>query len=386
MDFLKRDDGTLVLYFAGELNSTNAEAVEAEAKKTLEKNKGFEKLELDFSKLTYISSAGLRIIFNLKKEHKDLTVVEASLAVYDVLEMTGFTKIMKVSKAMARVDVNGAEVVGDGFFSTVYRINKDTIIKVFNRTSDPEQIERELHLAKQAFVLGIPTAISFDIVRVGDKLGVRFEMLDAISLKDAFATQPERYDELVQRYAELLKTINETDCMDDSLPNINEKWVEKLESIKPLIGNADYKKCKKLLSTVEESMNFVHGDCHFKNIMVQGDELLLIDMDTLSHGNALYELASIRAPYICFEDIDHGNTERFFKLPSPLVRKMYGDLVATYLGRRDESDEKKIAVASWIHMIWWHQMNMPNETKRIDTCIEKLREFLGDINDLCLGK
>ena len=76
-------------------------------------------------------------------------------------------------------------MIGNGFFSTVYRIDKDTIIKVFNRVSDPEQIERELKLAKQAFILGIPTAISFDIVRVDDKLGVRFEMLDCMSLRDA---------------------------------------------------------------------------------------------------------------------------------------------------------------------------------------------------------
>ena len=81
-------------------------------------------------------------------------------------------------------------------------------MKVFKRTSDAGQIERELKLAKEAFVAGVPTAISFDIVKVGDHLGVRFEMLDCISLKNAFVQQPEQYDALLNRYVDLLKKIN----------------------------------------------------------------------------------------------------------------------------------------------------------------------------------
>ena len=163
----------LTLYLDGELNSFNAEGVEKEIQKTLE-NKQFKSIVLDLENLKYISSAGLRVILKLKQNYNDVSVNNANLEVYDIFQMTGFTDIMPVHKILKRVYVSGAEVIGEGFFSTVYRIDKDTIIKVFNRTSDPDQIERELRLAKEAFILGIPTAISFDIVRVDDKLGVRF--------------------------------------------------------------------------------------------------------------------------------------------------------------------------------------------------------------------
>ena len=176
----------LTLFFEGELNSYNSDFVEKEIDDIVSANK-FQTLDLDFAKLQYISSAGLRIVLKLKQKYDDTHVINAGLDVYDVLQMTGFTNIMDVKKAIKEMSVDGAEIIGEGFFSTVYRIDKDTIIKVFNRTSDEKQIERELKLAKQAFVLGIPTAISFDIVKVKDKLGVRFEMLDCISLKNAFA-------------------------------------------------------------------------------------------------------------------------------------------------------------------------------------------------------
>ena len=206
----KLENNTLSLFFEGELNSYNADDVEKEIE-DITNGKEFKTLDLDFAGLRYVSSAGLRIILKLKQKYDDVHIKEASLEVYDVLSMTGFTNIMDVSKALKVIDVKGAEVIGEGFFSTVYRLDKDTIVKVFKRTSDEHQIERELKLAKQAFVAGVPTAISFDIVKVGDKLGVRFEMLDCMSLKNAFVKYPERYNDLLDRYVKLLKKINTTE-------------------------------------------------------------------------------------------------------------------------------------------------------------------------------
>ena len=165
------ENSIMTLFLEGELNSYNADNVDKEIEQLLA-NQKFLKLVLDFSHISYISSAGLRVILKLKQRYQDVSVIEVSLEVYDIFSMTGFTNIMDIKKGLRRIYLSGAEVIGDGYFSTVYRIDKDTIIKVFNHTSDIEQIERELKLAKLAFVLGIPTAISFDIVKVDDgKLG-----------------------------------------------------------------------------------------------------------------------------------------------------------------------------------------------------------------------
>ena len=374
----------LTLFFEGELNSYNAEAMEKDVEETL-KGEKFDKLVLNFEHLKYISSAGLRIVLKLKQKYNNVQVVDVSLEVYDVLSMTGFVNIMEIKKALHVVDVTGAKVIGEGFFSTVYRINEDTIIKVFNRTSDANQIERELKLAKQAFVLGIPTAISFDIVKVGDKLGVRFEMLDCISLKNAFLEQPEKYDELVGRYVKLLKKINTTDCLDPTLPSIKQFYLEKVELIKPHLGEKLYQKAHLLIDSLPDSMNFVHGDCHFKNIMVQGDDFLLIDMDTLSRGEAIFELAAIRAPYVAFEEDDPGNSERFLGVKAEFAQKLYNDLVNGYFGKDDESIKDKIALVCYIHMMWWTLVNQKDNVKRLEGCKSRLIPLLEKYNDLSLA-
>lgn len=379
------EEKTLTLYFVGELNSYNADGKEKEIEDTL-KNESFNKLILNFGELKYISSAGLRIVLKLKQKYNDVSIVDASLEVYDVLSMTGFTNMMEIKKALKQVDITGAQIVGEGFFSTVYRIDKDTIIKVFNRTSDPQQIERELSLAKQAFVLGIPTAISFDIVKVKDKLGVRFEMLDCISLKNAYLQYPERFDELTDKYVALLNKITSTECFNPEIPKIKDFYKRKVEFLKDYLDEKYYLKAKKIIENIPERMTFVHGDCHFKNIMVQGDDFLLIDMDTLSTGHPIFEIAGLYCPYIAFEEDDPGNNEKFLGVPTALVTKLFKALVKGFVGNEEQSTIDKIALVAYIHMLYWNRTNEPQNNKRFEGCKGRLIALLDKYEDVEINK
>jgi len=380
----KLEKDVLTIFIEGELNSVNSESVGEEIDKIIN-DKIFKSLVLDFDKVSYISSAGLRIILKLKQRYDDFSVINASLEVYDVFQMTGFTSMMSIKKALRKIDLTGAEIIGDGFFSTVYRLNKDTIVKVFNRTSDTEQIERELRLAKEAFVLGVPTAISFDVVKVGDKMGVCFEMLDCMSLKTALLTEKSKYNEYLEKYAALLKKINTTECFNPMIPDIKEKSLKKVEAIKPYLEEKYYLKAKALMESIPERKTFVHGDCHFKNIMVQGDDLLLIDMDTLSVGHPIFELAAIYAPYCAFNEDDPGNSERFFGISDEEGRKLYNETLNLYFGKDDPVIKDKIKVVAYIHMVWWNRVNEPNNNVRLEGCRSRLYALLDKIDDLDIG-
>ena len=375
----------LTLYLEGELNSYNADNIEKEIDETL-KSQSFDKLVLDFSHISYISSAGLRIILKLKQKYDNLSIIETSLEVYDIFSMTGFTNIMDIKKGLKRIYLSGAQVIGDGYYSTVYRIDKDTIIKVFERVSDPDQIERELKLAKEAFVLGIPTAISFDIVRVDDgKLGVRYEMLDCMSLKNAFRDYPDKWPELLDKYAALLKKMNNTDCVDPNIPDKKAAYLVKLQKIQHLLPADAYEKLVKMFSAIPERKTLIHGDCHFKNIMVQNGELLLIDMDTLSVGYPIFEWAALYAPYVAFNEDDPGNSMNFFGMSDEQVAKIYDELLVRYFGKEDQAIRDKIKIVGYVHMVRWTSNNEPENTKRINGCKERLLKLLEKYDDLDLG-
>ena len=375
---------TLTLFLQGKLNSENAEATEKEINEIINKEK-FKNIVLDLEKLEYISSAGLRVVLKLKQKQENVSVINASLEIYDIFEMTGFTSMMDIKKALRKIDLTGAEEIGDGYFSTVYRLDKDTIVKVFNRTSDPDQVSRELRLAKEAFILGVPTAISYDIVKAGDKLGVCFEMLDCMSLKTAVLTHLGHYKIYLKKYADLLKKINTTECDNPIVPDAKKFYFEKLEKIKPYLEDKYYQKVKQLVEGIEDRKTFVHGDCHFKNIMVQKDELILIDMDTLSVGHPIFELAALYAPYCAFNEDDPGNSERFFGIKEEDATVLYNSLLDLYFGKDDLAIKEKIRLLSYIHMVWWNRVNEPENNVRLEGCRERLYQLLDKYDDLNIG-
>lgn len=372
----------LVIFPKGRIDSTTAQEVEKEIFDIANENKGFKKLILDFSEVEYISSAGLRSILRAKQTFDNVSVIETSLEVYDTFSMTGFTELMDIRKALRKVDVSNAEIIGDGFFSTVYRIDGDTIVKVFNRVSDPQQIERELKLAKQAFILGIPTALSFDIVRAGDKLGVMFEMLDCASLKTLIQKHPEKLDEYVNKYVELLKKINTTKCDSPEIPDMKKHYLDKVDAIKEFFSEEQFKKIRKLIENIEDRSTFIHGDCHFKNIMVQQGELILIDMDTLSVGHPIFEFAQLYAPYCAFEQDEPGNVKKFLGIEAEEASRLFHALLNRYIGKEDPVILDKIRLVSYIHMVWWTKVNQPDNKTRLNGCKERLLSLLDKIDDV----
>lgn len=144
----------------GKIDSTNAPEFEKEIMAALP-------TEIDASGLEYISSAGLRVLMKLRKTVGEVTIVNVSSDVYEIFDVTGFTSILTVKKALREISVDGCEVIGAGGYGTVYRLDAETIVKVYHHAG-LDFIEKERELSKKAFLLGVPTAISFNTVKVGD--------------------------------------------------------------------------------------------------------------------------------------------------------------------------------------------------------------------------
>ncbi len=87
----------LVFHLEGELNSYNAEAVEAEIEKTIAEG-GFDTIVWDIENLKYMSSAGLRIVVRLKQAYDDFSIINMSDDIYEVFTMVGFTELINIKR------------------------------------------------------------------------------------------------------------------------------------------------------------------------------------------------------------------------------------------------------------------------------------------------
>lgn len=94
------ENEVLTIFLEGEINAQNASVCQEEVTGLLEVNPEA-KVVFDAEKLTYISSAGLRIILSAYKKlgERMLAVDNVANDVYDVFEMTKFTDLMNIQKA-----------------------------------------------------------------------------------------------------------------------------------------------------------------------------------------------------------------------------------------------------------------------------------------------
>lgn len=88
---------SLTLAIEGRLDTLTAPALEAEINQSLE---GVNSLVLDFSKLDYVSSAGLRVLLSTHKKMQakgGMKIVHINEIVREVFEVTGFANILNIA-------------------------------------------------------------------------------------------------------------------------------------------------------------------------------------------------------------------------------------------------------------------------------------------------
>ena len=329
------------LELSGRIDSANAAQVERALAEKLAGEKP-EVLTLDLAKLSYISSAGLRILLHLRKNAGDMRLVNVSSEVFEILEMTGFTEMMRVEKAMKTVSIEGCEEIGHGANGSVYRIDKDTVVKVYRDPDALDAIREEREKAKLALILGIPTAISYDVIRVGEGYGTVFELLNARSFSRIIATEPERLNWCIREFAELLRKIHDTVVPAGKLPDLRETVLGWVRFLLDYLPEAAGKKLTALVEAVPHDDHMIHGDYHTKNLELQNDEVLLIDMDTLSVGNPIFELGSIYNSFIGFYELDPDGIHRFQGFSFDTAKRFWRGFLSAYLGTNCEAKLREV--------------------------------------------
>ena len=97
MNIIKTTEGkTLNIALEGRLDTTTAPQLEAELKQSIADNT---ELILDFSKLEYLSSAGLRVLLAAQKvmnKQGKMVIRNVNDVISEVFEVTGFADILTI--------------------------------------------------------------------------------------------------------------------------------------------------------------------------------------------------------------------------------------------------------------------------------------------------
>ena len=376
-------NGSFAIALHGQIDTANAAAAE-EAIKNLLEGQDVKEVVLDAQNLRYISSSGLRILLRLMKSGKQIKMINVSPDVYEILEVTGFSEMMTVEKAFREVSIEGCEIIGQGSNGIVYRLNPDTIVKVYRNSDALDEMQREREISRKAFVLGIPTAIPYDVVRVGYKFGTVFELLNARSITKLILAEPEKIDDYVAVFVDTLKLMHNTAVKPGLLPDMKVVALDWADFLKGHIPDSQQQKLYNLISEVPDHEYMLHGDYHSNNVMVQNGEPLLIDMDTLCVGHPVFELASTFNAYVGFGEIDPEVTMRFLKMDRKTAHAVWNKFLPLYLNSDDEA--YILGVAEKAMVLGYTRLLRRTIRREADTdfgkaCIAHYKERLAELLD-----
>lgn len=337
------EDNKLVIKLEGRIDSNNARETEQEIMRIVEEHKGAE-ISMDAMGLQYISSAGLRVLMKLQKQTgTKYTIFDVSPEVYDILETTGFIEFLDVKKRMREVSVEGCKLIGSGGNGEVYRLDDEQIVKVYyGERNSLDKIRRNQEITKTVFLHGVPTTIAFDTVRVGENYGIVFEIINAKELAQEMSEHPEKLDHYAGMIADALINLHHTEFEDGVLPDARDNYRKDIKAMSDagMLNTQEADKLYRVIDDIPARNTFVHQDFHPGNLMLQGEELIFIDVEDAGMGHPVLDLASMYLVYV--NAASKGWTKKHLGIDAPSMARVWDIIIRKYFNTSDASEIAEI--------------------------------------------
>lgn len=333
-------DDALVLAVTGIVNAGNAtdffDSISQERQKAPNKS-----VTLDFGAVEYLTSAGLRALLRLHHS-SSIRIINAQPSVMEILETTGFTKMMSVEQRLREVSIDGAKLVGRGANGEVYQLPDETVVKLFTPDTPLAVVRHERELAQQSLIQGIPTAIAYDIVTCGDRYGTVYEVVNSKPLSRFFSTQPDQFESYARKYVDLLRLIHATSAPASGFPRAKDIYHGYIVECSEWYTSEELATLGSLVDSIPDRDTLLHGDFHANNIMVMDGELLLIDMGDVSCGHPVFDFLATAATQANLVDLDPTYAETHTRMPVQTIKRLWSYLLAHYFDSASADEVARI--------------------------------------------
>ena len=259
-------------------------------------------------------------------------------------------------KKYREVSIDGCKLLGRGAKGDVYRYDDELVIKVYNLKNTYRDVEREIALSRKAFILGIPTAISFGIVSVGDRYGSMYELVDSETMSRHISRAPGQVGAYAKVMSDLAHLIHGTKVSpDEGFPEVKDRLREYVNGGIAYENEALSDKCLRLIEELPSEGYLVHGDFHSGNVFIQNGEPLLIDMDRISIGHPIAELSDLYYFYVILGEEDPSVVENFMGFSYQTALRFFDSFLKNYLGTDDEHRlhevKEKASLLCYVRMV-----------------------------------
>lgn len=269
---------------------------------------------------------------------------------------------------LKEIDLSAWTQVGEGGFGTTYISEKEpnVILKV-SRNSDGqiENMSNEFYASRAVYELGVPTPEMIEMVRVGDGIGVKSQLIkNKKSLACMCGDNPADIDRLAARVAELCKQLHEIDASGkECLPSNKARMLEALAKTNILRG----KKLREVMAFVEaldDSPKLLHGDFSLGNLIfsLPEEKPYWIDLGRAAHGVPMFDLGHLYLFCNIFSkkervhELTHMSEEQLVQFWKSFALAYNGsEGLDTFITECKRFAALDVVLITYIHPVNWHQ-------------------------------
>ena len=294
---------------------------------------------LDMKQCRYISSIGLRSLLmaykNITRIGGSMIISDVSQSVKEILEITGFSKILDIRTPYREISLEGCEFISAGVCGECYRLDNETIVKLYGEGIDSKIAEQEKKIAKEAFILGVPTAISYDIISCNKRFGIVYEMIDAKLFSSIIIEDLESIPKYAVTLSKINKSIHAIKGDPQVFPDLKERFRGYINQMNVCLNPSEISFLQNQLEKLPDSKQCVHSDLHTSNIMIRNNEPIIIDMGDFSTGTYLFDIGLAYTIY-GLEELKFS--ELATKIPAAKGGELWKHFVKDYFSDKSEEE------------------------------------------------
>ena len=212
--------------------------------------------------------------------------------------------------------------------------------------------------------------------------------MSAKSITKLIKEDPDNKDKYIKIFADLLKEIHGTVVKEGVLPDAKARAIDWVEFLKGQIPEDSYNKLHNMLEAVPFDLHMIHGDYHANNVHYSNGEPILIDMDTLSTGNPVFEFANIFLAYGGYGELDHSTIEEFMGLDWDTCIYLFNKTIEFYFEDKDpqtvELNKHKAMVVGYTRALRRTIKRLADKTDLIEHYKKRLIEEINTVDDLTI--
>lgn len=332
---------------------------------------------LDLEKLSSITKEGLKLLMALPKQEQNLSMVNVSPKIYELLSRVGLTFLIDIKKALPKLSLNDCEIIGQSAKGTLYRLDDETIIKQYNNEISVEALEKERKFAQTAFSYGIPVITSYEIIQCDQGYATLYKLHNAVTLSSAINSNPDKQEEYTNMYAALLKRLHSTETKPGALPDAKEIYQGKINTLTKYLIEEEYEKLQAFIQAVPDRNTIIHGDFHPGNILLQENKLLLLSIEDLSIGHPIFDFLSMYLTHVTLaawpERLKQTlslSTEQISQLWDATLKHYFQTGADAYIN----SLKRQMELYAGVKAAWCSAINSAYAQDNIEEALTKIRQ------------